>query len=115
MDHTDQSLEFSTAQPDNAAPSNMSQIPLEPDNRHFVVKKTEPLRWGLDVFVGAVSSTRKAEVEGWDAPENVEVCSAALQSLNSPARVEIEKVDHMARGSKGEATSCGLDTRGARS
>lgn len=115
MDYMDQSLDFSTGQLDNVDPSNMSQIPMELDTHHFVVKKTEPLRRELEAFVGAASSSSKAEVDGWDALENVKVCSAALHSINSLARVEIQKVDDMAWGGQGEVTTPVLGTNSARS
>ncbi len=115
MDYMDQSLDFSTAQLDGVDQSNMSQIPMELDTHHFVVKKTEPLRRELEAFVEAADSSSKAEVDGWDALENVKVCSAALYSLSSLARVEIEKVDYAAWGSQSGAASRALGTNGAKS
>jgi len=90
MNYTDQSLEFSTTHIDNIDISNTSHIPMELDTHHTIVKKMEPLKRELESFVKAASSSSPADVNGWDALENLRVCIAALQSVGSSERVVIE-------------------------
>jgi UDP-N-acetylglucosamine 3-dehydrogenase len=92
MDYTDQSLEFSTAQMQNVDLSNMSHIPMELDTHHIVVRKEEPLKRELESFVKATSASSKAEIDGWDALNNITVCASALQSLESNKRVKIKEI-----------------------
>lgn len=115
MDYMNQSLEFATAQFDDVDPSNMSQIPMELDTHHFVVKKTEPLKRELESFVRAAGSSSKAEVDGWDALENVRVCTAALHSLSSLGRIDIEKIENIGWGSQSGVTSQVVGKNGVKS
>ena len=87
MDYIDQSLEFSTAHLENVDTSNMSSIPIELDTRHIYVKKEEPLKRELSSFMQAAERSSKAECDGWNAVENISICSAALSSMEKGCRI----------------------------
>jgi UDP-N-acetylglucosamine 3-dehydrogenase len=89
MDYMDQSLQFSTARMDQVDLSNLSSIPIELDTRQVYVKKEEPLKRELKSFMDAAESHAPSECDGWNALENVTICSAALESMSRGCRMPI--------------------------
>jgi hypothetical protein len=89
MDYIDQSLGFSTAKLQGVDIANMSQIPMELDTHHLLVRKEEPLRREIVSFMSAVEAGVPAECDGWNALANISVCSAALSSMEKGCRIDL--------------------------
>ena len=89
MDYIDQGLKFSTARMENVDLANLSSIPMELDAHHILVKKEEPLKRELRSFLRAAESSTRPECDGWNAVENIAVCSAALASMAKGCRVSV--------------------------
>lgn len=89
LDYTDQSLEFSSSTISNMDPSDMFRLPLEFDVRKVSVKKEEPLKKELEMFLAAAENHSIASVGGLDAVNNLRVCEAAQESLRTGAKVRL--------------------------
>ncbi len=89
MDYIDQSLAFSTAKLEGVDLANMSQIPMELDTHHVMVRKEEPLKRELSSFMHAVETSTRPESDGWNALANIAVCSAALASMSKGCCIEM--------------------------
>jgi UDP-N-acetylglucosamine 3-dehydrogenase len=89
MDYTDQSLEVSTSKVGNLDQSDMFRIPLEYDVRKVSVRKEEPLRSELDLFLKAAESGRSPAAGGMDAVQNLKVCEAALASMRTHGKISV--------------------------
>ncbi len=89
MDYMDQSLQFSTSRMDHVDTSNMASIPIELDTHQVYVKREEPLKRELKSFISAAERNERSECDGWNALENVSICSAALASMSRGCRVPL--------------------------
>jgi len=87
MDYMDQSLRFSTSRMGQVDVSDMASIPIELDTHHVYVRKEEPLKRELRSFAEAAERSGKPECDGWNALENVSICSAALDSMGGGRQV----------------------------
>jgi UDP-N-acetylglucosamine 3-dehydrogenase len=89
MDYMDQSLQFSTSRMDHVDTTNMASMPIELDTHQVYVKKEEPLKRELRSFIDAAEKGARSECDGWNALENVSICSAALTSMSGGCRVPL--------------------------
>jgi len=89
MDYIDQSLRFSTANMMGVDLANMSQIPMELDTHHVLVRKEEPLKRELASFMHAVETSTRPDSDGWNALANISVASGALTSISRGCRIDL--------------------------
>ncbi len=89
LDYIDQSLEYSTSRYAELDLSNMSQVPMELDVHHIMLKKDEPLKVELERFLSAAEGRSGPGATGRDAVANLKVCDAALRSLVEGRREDI--------------------------
>jgi UDP-N-acetylglucosamine 3-dehydrogenase len=89
LDFIDQSLETSSSKLGEIDTANMFQLPLEFDRHKMSLRKEEPLKRELSDFLAAVKGGRDANVTGWDALADLDVCLAACRCLKERRRVEI--------------------------
>lgn len=89
MDYMDQSLMFSTSRMDHVDTSNMASMPIELDTHQVYVRREEPLKRELMSFVDAAERGDRSECDGWNALDNVTICSAALTSMKRGCRVAV--------------------------
>jgi UDP-N-acetylglucosamine 3-dehydrogenase len=91
MDYMDQGLRFSSARMEGVDFTNLSSIPMELDAHHILVKKEEPLKRELKNFLDGAEGSSKLESDGWNAVDNIAICSAALQSMQQSCRIDIPR------------------------
>ncbi|MFA5312646.1 MAG: Gfo/Idh/MocA family oxidoreductase [Methanomassiliicoccales archaeon] len=89
LDYTDQSLAISSSSISNVDLGDMFRIPLEQDVRKVSVKKEEPLKRELEMFLASAEGKSRPFVGGMDAVNNLKVCEAALESLRTGAKVRL--------------------------
>jgi UDP-N-acetylglucosamine 3-dehydrogenase len=89
LDYTDQSIAISSSKTSNTDLSDMFRMPLEQDVRKISVRKEEPLKRELEMFLAATEGKTRPFVGGMDAANNLKVCEAALESLRTGAKVRL--------------------------
>jgi UDP-N-acetylglucosamine 3-dehydrogenase len=89
LDYIDQSIEFSSSVTKEFDQADAFRVPLEQDVRRICVKKEEPLKKELVDFLGAAASGKKPLASGEDAVADLEICEAALASLEGGSRISV--------------------------
>jgi len=69
---------------------NLYKVPVEFDIRRIAIKKEEPLKRELNDFLGAIESKKEPLVTGDSALETLKIAEAALESMNTGRKVDIE-------------------------
>jgi len=69
---------------------NMYEVPLDLDTRRIAIRKEEPLKRELKDFLGAVESKKDPLVTGESAIRTLKIAEAALKSMSSGKKVDIE-------------------------
>jgi len=69
---------------------NMYEVPLDLDTRRIAIRKEEPLKRELKDFLGAVESKKDPLVTGESAIMTLKIAEAALKSMASGKKVDIE-------------------------
>lgn len=69
---------------------NLYNVPLEFDMRRIALKKEEPLRRELMDFLSAAEKGTEPLVSGESAIETLKIAEAALQSLRTSRKVQVE-------------------------
>jgi UDP-N-acetylglucosamine 3-dehydrogenase len=69
---------------------NLYNVPLEMDLRKIAIKKEEPLKRELKDFLGAIDSKKEPLVTGDSALKTLKIAEAALKSMSSGRKVDIE-------------------------
>lgn len=70
--------------------SNLFNVPLEFDVHRTALKKEEPLRRELDDFVAAIKDGKAPLVTGDSAMRTLKIAEAALESMKSGKKVQVE-------------------------
>jgi len=91
VDYIDQSVLVcsSTFKPFEAG--NLYKVPVEVDIRRVSIKKEEPLKRELKDFLGAIESKKEPLVTGDSAIKTLKIAEAALKSMDTGKKVEIEE------------------------
>ncbi len=92
VDFITQTVKESSSTYGEIDPADMSTIPLEYNIRTMALRHEEPLRRELVDFLRAAEGRSEPLVSGWDALQSLQVCEAALASLNSGAVVHTANV-----------------------
>jgi UDP-N-acetylglucosamine 3-dehydrogenase len=69
---------------------NMYEVPLDLDTRRIAIKKEEPLKRELKDFVQAIESKKDPLVTGESAIRTLKIAEAALESMSTGKKVDIE-------------------------
>jgi UDP-N-acetylglucosamine 3-dehydrogenase len=69
---------------------NLYKVPVEFDIRRIAIKKEEPLKRELKDFLGAIESKKEPLVTGKSALETLKIAEAALESMSTGKKVDIE-------------------------
>jgi UDP-N-acetylglucosamine 3-dehydrogenase len=70
---------------------NLYKVPVEFDIRRIAIKKEEPLKRELKDFLGAIESKKEPLVTGESALETLKIAEAALESMSTGKKVDIEE------------------------
>lgn len=90
-DYIDQSMEISSSSFRDLDTNNLFNMSLDLDVHRIAVRKEEPLKVELQNFLNAVSSRKEAPISGKDAVSNLKVCEAALRSLSSKQKENVDR------------------------
>ncbi|MEM0449079.1 MAG: Gfo/Idh/MocA family oxidoreductase [Methanomassiliicoccales archaeon] len=90
LDYMDQSLEVSSSTTKDFDMADAFRVPLETDVRRISVKKEEPLKRELEDFLRAAKSGSQPRAGGRDALQDLRICEAAIRSLQSGHKVEVQ-------------------------
>jgi UDP-N-acetylglucosamine 3-dehydrogenase len=69
---------------------NLYEVPLDLDTRRIAIRKEEPLKRELKDFLGAVESSKDPLVTGESAIMTLKIAEAALESMSTGKKVDIE-------------------------
>ena len=90
VDYTDQSALVCSSTFKPFESGNLFNVPLELDLRKIAIKKEEPLKRELKDFLAAVDSGKDPLVTGDSALKTLKIAEAALKSMSSGKKVDIE-------------------------
>jgi UDP-N-acetylglucosamine 3-dehydrogenase len=90
VDYTDQSALVCSSTFKPFESGNLYNVPLEMDLRKIAIKKEEPLKRELKDFLGAIDSKKEPLVTGDSALKTLKIAEAALKSMSSGRKVDIE-------------------------
>ncbi len=90
LDYITQSARISSSQVRAFDNSDMSHIPLEFDIRDISLRKKEPLMNELVDFLEAIRDKREPLVSGEDGLETIKVCQAAIESVKTGRKIDLE-------------------------
>ncbi len=90
LDYTNQSAMISSSQILHLDSANLYQVPLELDIRNISLKKKEPLMNEQTDFLQAILKSGQPLIAGRDGLETIRIAEAAIESLKSGRKVEME-------------------------
>jgi UDP-N-acetylglucosamine 3-dehydrogenase len=90
VDYMDQAALVSSSSFKPFDSGNLYNVPLEFDLRRIALKKEEPLKRELADFLAAVEDGREPLVSGESATHTLRIAEAALESMRSGRKVQVE-------------------------
>jgi UDP-N-acetylglucosamine 3-dehydrogenase len=90
VDYMDQSALVCSSSFKQFESGNLFNVPLEFDLRRIALKKEEPLRRELTDFISAAEDGKEPLVSGESAIQSLKIAEAALESIESGKKVQVE-------------------------